>query len=377
LKSEIQKKPASEEKKPFIFLDVSILREYLESELNVTHAPFPFNLEMAIDDWVLLIFFVGNDFLPHLPSLEIREGAIDTLLKIWKDELPRMGGYVTNHGQLVLHRAEIILEGLARREDDIFRRRRECKQSNLSLPSKDLQQPLDEERQNQNAKRRKVEAQSTGPGPSPSLNLTADLNAPRKLSDFAAKADSIGMGGIKDADAVNNAGAAAWALGGSNRDVVANRAAIRMANLSAAETLKAELASLMPVKSRAQPPKPILAPPPLAPAPVDFSVGPATAVDVDMKVPGLGTGDPETLIPSAHVDDTSVDGVELSSTSATTEVASAAGVKRSFESISDTPVDEEDSAGDDDVDGDATATSKSLAYKVNADGTVEQEDTVR
>lgn len=115
------------EKKPFIFLDVAILREYLEVELNVPQVPFPFNLEMAIDDWVLLIFFVGNDFLPHLPSLEIREGAIDTLLEIWKDELPRMGGYVTNHGELVLSRAEIILEALARREDVIFRRRREGK----------------------------------------------------------------------------------------------------------------------------------------------------------------------------------------------------------------------------------------------------------
>jgi 5'-3' exoribonuclease 2 len=121
-------------------------------------------------------------------------------------------------------------------------------------------------------------------GPSPSLNLTADLNAPRRLGDFAAKADSIGMGGIKDADAVSNAGAAAWALGGSNRDVVANRAAIRMANLSAAETLKAELASLMPVKSRSHPQKPIVALPPPPPAPVDFSSGPATAADVDIAV---------------------------------------------------------------------------------------------
>ena len=117
------KKPT--EKKPFIFLDVSVLREYLEIELNVPYVPFAFDLERAIDDWIFLIFFVGNDFLPHLPSLEIREGAIDTLLRIWKEELPRMGGYLTNHGFVVMARAQIILEGLARREDDIFRQRRE------------------------------------------------------------------------------------------------------------------------------------------------------------------------------------------------------------------------------------------------------------
>lgn len=123
--AEIVKPPADDKPKPFIFLDVAVLREYLEVELNVPNTPFPFSFEHALDDWVLLIFFVGNDFLPHLPSLEIREGAIDTLLKIWKTELPRMGGYLTNNGQLRLKNVQIILEGLAQREDDIFRKRRE------------------------------------------------------------------------------------------------------------------------------------------------------------------------------------------------------------------------------------------------------------
>jgi 5'-3' exoribonuclease 2 len=118
-------KSAPVEDKPFIFLDVATLREYLAVELDLRSPVVPFQLERAIDDWVFLIFFVGNDFLPHLPSLEIREGAIDTLLKIWKREFERMGGYVTNHGRVEMDRAQIILEALAADEDNIFQRRRE------------------------------------------------------------------------------------------------------------------------------------------------------------------------------------------------------------------------------------------------------------
>ena len=227
-----------------------------------------------------------------------------------------------------------------------------------------------------------MEAASTGTGPSPSLNLTADLNAPRRLGDFAAKADSIGLGGVKDADAVSNAGAAAWALGGSNHDVVANRAAIRMANLSAAETLKAELASLMPVKSRAQPQKPISAPPPPPAAPVESSAVPATATaaDMDMEVPGFGTGNPEALLANAHADADamSVNETETSAAPAENETATVAGVKRPFEAIADSPAGE-DSVGENDVEAEAEteSTTRALDYKVNSDGTVEQADTVR
>lgn len=115
--------------KPFIFLDVSILREYLSIELSAIVHSFPFSLERAIDDWVFLIFFVGNDFLPHLPSLEIREGAIDTLMGIWKGSLERMGGYLAEHGKVNLARAQVILDQLAEREDEIFRKRREGESS--------------------------------------------------------------------------------------------------------------------------------------------------------------------------------------------------------------------------------------------------------
>ncbi|GKT57266.1 5'-3' exoribonuclease 2 [Colletotrichum tofieldiae] len=119
---EQEKSPAL---KPFIWLHVSVLREYLAAELNVPGLPFRFDLERAIDDWVFMCCFVGNDFLPHLPALEIRENGIDTLTAIWKDNLPFMGGYVVKDGHVDLGRAQLILNGLAKQEDAIFKRRKE------------------------------------------------------------------------------------------------------------------------------------------------------------------------------------------------------------------------------------------------------------
>ncbi|KAJ1340297.1 hypothetical protein BSLG_005070 [Batrachochytrium salamandrivorans] len=102
-----------------------ILREYLEIELAVPDLSFEWNLERAIDDWVFLCFFVGNDFLPHLPSLEIREGAIDQLIKLWKQYLSTWGGFLTDSGDLDLKRVEEMIIELGKVEDVTFQKRRD------------------------------------------------------------------------------------------------------------------------------------------------------------------------------------------------------------------------------------------------------------
>ena len=61
--------------------------------------PFAFDLEYVIQDFVFLCIFVGNDFLPRLPSLDIREGGLDMLLALYKGMLPGLGTHTTQHAR--------------------------------------------------------------------------------------------------------------------------------------------------------------------------------------------------------------------------------------------------------------------------------------
>lgn len=109
--------------KPFLWLHISVLREYLSVELSVPRLSFPFDIERAVDDWVFMCFFCGNDFLPHLPSLDVRENSIDILVEIWKAVLPRLKDYMTCDGELNLESVELLLQQLGAREPEVFKSR--------------------------------------------------------------------------------------------------------------------------------------------------------------------------------------------------------------------------------------------------------------
>ncbi len=122
MKSAGQVNTETPKKQEYQFLRVSVLREYLHNTLYVENLPFEFDLERAIDDWVFINFFVGNDFLPHLPSLQIREDAIGLLTRLYKKILPTTG-YLTNSGDIDVNKVILLVSELAPLEDHILKNR--------------------------------------------------------------------------------------------------------------------------------------------------------------------------------------------------------------------------------------------------------------
>jgi 5'-3' exoribonuclease 2 len=109
--------------KPLQRVSLPILREYLGAEFHATLSQLPFapSLERLLDDVVFLCFFVGNDFLPHLPSLDIRDGALDFLFNVYQQVLPTLDGYLTMPGgNLNLPAINLILEHVGAIEDYVF-----------------------------------------------------------------------------------------------------------------------------------------------------------------------------------------------------------------------------------------------------------------
>jgi hypothetical protein len=82
-----------------------------------------YDLEKVIDDFVLICMLCGNDFLPHIPMLDIRKGAVDLLLHIYKMLFQKLGGYLVEEGNIRFDRLSVFLQELSRVEGHFMIRR--------------------------------------------------------------------------------------------------------------------------------------------------------------------------------------------------------------------------------------------------------------
>ena len=108
----------------FQLLHLSVLREYIQIEFAYQQPEY--DLERIVDDFVFMTFLVGNDFLPHMPTLDIGDGAFDLLFQIYKDQRVGwgQGQYLTKSGEISdPTRLEGFLTVIGEAETDILEQR--------------------------------------------------------------------------------------------------------------------------------------------------------------------------------------------------------------------------------------------------------------
>ena len=98
------------------FLDINSFGEKLLVEMGCEYKS-----REQIYDYVFLCFFLGNDFLPHFPSMNIRTHGIDTLLNIYRKKIGNNPNKnIIVGGKIQWGQVRIILQEIVSLEKDFL-----------------------------------------------------------------------------------------------------------------------------------------------------------------------------------------------------------------------------------------------------------------
>ena len=74
----------------YVYLQIDPLKHFILQDIGIQSK---INENCIIRDYIFLCFLLGNDFMNHCPSLNLRYGGLETLLEIYKSLQERYQGY--------------------------------------------------------------------------------------------------------------------------------------------------------------------------------------------------------------------------------------------------------------------------------------------
>jgi len=133
----------------FQLMHISMVREYIELDLALGCGR-AVDKERIVDDFIFLTFLVGNDFLPHLPTLDIGEHAFDVVFSAYKSLLTESEGYLVTSGELQdMTRLEALFRIIGEQEMEILANRedkeKEFKSKKRGVSKAQIEQAAEED----------------------------------------------------------------------------------------------------------------------------------------------------------------------------------------------------------------------------------------
>ena len=103
-----------QQQREFFYIDMKSVRDTIVHILLQEQTMVP--SQFFINDFILLVFMTGNDFLPHLPTIDILEGSIETFFELYKDTFLSFGNIVTQCNTINTKSLKTIVGTLAKNE---------------------------------------------------------------------------------------------------------------------------------------------------------------------------------------------------------------------------------------------------------------------
>ena len=94
----------------YFFVDINTLRTGILNDIKYQSIEYPFDPKKVLKDYVVFNFLIGNDFLPHIHSLEITNQGIDILYSAYVDAVMEKGNLIEEKMKNIIFRKEAVVE---------------------------------------------------------------------------------------------------------------------------------------------------------------------------------------------------------------------------------------------------------------------------
>lgn len=106
----------------YFHIDMKSIREHLVNALLCDQSLL--DDKIHINDFILMIFLTGNDFLPHLPTIEILEGGVENLFETYRNVSKNYGSLTNNVNTLNIKSLQVFLGTLGNIEKQFLENKR-------------------------------------------------------------------------------------------------------------------------------------------------------------------------------------------------------------------------------------------------------------
>ena len=116
----IQSIDSSLEPEANYYLDIPQLTNTIIKYMNNDRPLTSEQQKNKVYDYIFLCFFLGNDFLPHFPALNIRTGGVDKMINAYKATIGDTDDYITDGKNINWNNVRKVVKFLADLEEDFI-----------------------------------------------------------------------------------------------------------------------------------------------------------------------------------------------------------------------------------------------------------------